>query len=253
MIEERERHHYGVKGNGVPQEQRTEIIRMHLSLVEFVVDRVAPNVPAFLSRDDLKGAAMTGLMEAANRFDPGKGNQFKTFAEHRMRGAIFDEVRKMDWFSRSMREKQSRLHRVIHEEEERLGRTPEDQELARAMGLTLDDYHQLLNEVGHLGCVSLNQTLGDSAEGDSFQDTLEDHRAIKPQDSLENSELAAVMAEQMENLSEKERLVISLYYYEELSQKEISEVLELTEGRISQLHSQALHKLKVKMDKVLER
>jgi len=253
MIEEREKHSYGVKGNGVPQEQRTELIRMHLSLVEFVVDRVAPNVPGFLSRDDLKGAAMTGLMEAANRFDPGKGNQFKTFAEHRMRGAIFDEVRKMDWFSRSMREKQSRLHRVIHEEEERLGRIPDEQELATALDLTLDDYHQLLNEVGHLGCVSLNQTLGDSAEGDSFQDTLEDHRAIKPQDSLENSELTAVMAEQIEKLSEKERLVISLYYYEELSQKEISEVLELTEGRISQLHSQALHKLKVRMDKALDR
>ena len=253
MIEEQEqRHHYGFEGNGVSREQQTELIRMHLPLVEFVVDKVAPNVPAFLSRDDLKGAAMTGLMEAANRFDPSRGFQFKTFAEHRMRGAIFDEMRKMDWFSRSMREKQSRLHRVMHEEEERLGRMPDELELARAMDLTLENYRQLLSEVGHLGCVSLNQTLGDSGEGDSFQDTLEDHRALKPQDSLENSEMTEVMAEQLEKLSEKERLVVSLYYYEDLSQKEIAEVLELTEGRISQLHSQALHKLKVKMDKALE-
>jgi RNA polymerase sigma factor for flagellar operon FliA len=251
MIEQSEQHHHGFEENCVSKEQRTELIRMHLPLVDFVVDRVAPNVPAFLSRDDLKGAAMTGLMEAANRFDPSRGYQFKTFAEHRMRGAVFDEIRKMDWFSRSMREKQSRLHRVIHEEEERLGRTPDEQELAGAMGLSLDEYRQLLNEVGHLGCVSLNQTLGDSGEGDCFQDTLEDHRALKPQDSLETLELTDIMAKQLEKLSEKERLVVSLYYYEELSQKEIAQVLELTEGRISQLHSQALHKLKVKMDKAI--
>ena len=102
-----------------------------MPLVDFVVDRFAPNVPAFLSRDDLKGAAMTGLMEAANRFDPARGFQFKTFAEHRMRGAVFDEIRRMDWFPRSMREKQTKLHRVIHDEEKRLGREPEEQELAR--------------------------------------------------------------------------------------------------------------------------
>jgi len=250
-MQQSEQRTYAFEGNGVSREQRTELIRMHLPLVEFVVDRVAPNVPAFLSRDDLKGAAMTGLMEAANRFDPARGFQFKTFAEHRMRGAVFDEIRKMDWFSRSMREKQSRLHRVIHEEEERLGRTPDEEELASALDLSLEEYSRLLNEVGHLGCVSLNQTLGESREGDSFQDSLEDHRAVKPQDSLENRELTEIMAEQMKGLSEKERLVVSLYYYEELSQKEISQVLELTEGRISQLHSQALHKLKVKMDKAL--
>ena len=251
MIEKSAQHHRGFEESCVSREQRTELIRMHLPLVDFVVDRVAPNVPAFLSRDDLKSAAMTGLMEAANRFDPSRGYQFNTFAEHRMRGAVFDEIRKMDWFSRSMREKQSRLHRVIHEEEERLGRTPNEQELAQAMDLTLDGYRQLLSEVGHLGCVSLNQILGDSGEGDCFQDTLEDTKTIKPQDSLETRELTEIMAEQLQKLSEKERLVISLFYYEELSQKEIAEVLELTEGRISQLHSQALHKLNVKMDKAM--
>ncbi len=251
MMQEKEVPSYGEGAVEASQDQRQELIRMHMSLVEFVVDRVAPNVPAFLNRDDLRGAAMTGLMEAANRFDPGTGFQFKTFAEHRMRGAIFDEVRKMDWFSRTLREKQSRLHKAIQELEEELGRPPEEEEISRAMGMSLEQYGQFLSEVGHLGCVSLNATLRDSEEGESFLDVLEDEQAVKPPDNTEHKELVGMMAEQLERLSHKERLVVSLYYYEELSQKEISEVLELTEGRISQLHSQALHKLKILMDKSL--
>lgn len=231
--------------------QRAELFRMHVSLVDFVVDRMVFHVPVFLTREDLKGAAMTGLMEAANRFDPNKGFQFKTFAEHRIRGAILDEVRKMDWFSRSLREKQNRLHQVIQKLEEKMDGPPDEEDIARALNMDLDGYYRLLSEVGHLGCVSLNSSLKQSEEEESFLDLLEDTRNDNPHQSFEKRETVKIIAEQLKSLSHNERMVISLYYYEELTQKEIAEVMELTEGRISQLHSQALHKLKVRIDRSL--
>jgi len=228
-------------------DKRSEFIKTHLHLVEFIVDKMVPFVPSFLTRDDLVGAAMNGLIEAANRFDPGKEVLFKTFAEHRMRGAIFDEVRKMDWFSRSLREKQSQLTKVLSHLEKKLGRSPEEEEIAEAMNLSLNNYRRLLSEVGHLGFVSLNETLSNSQEGQTFLDALEDTEAVNPQEYLEYEEMTQILASQLEKLSEKERLVVSLFYYEDITQKEIAEVMGLTEGRISQLHSQAIHKLKIKM------
>lgn len=249
-MQEREVFSYSTDAMNSTPGQRAELFRMHVSLVDFVVDRMVFHVPVFLTREALKGAAMTGLMEAANRFDPNKGCKFKTFAEHRIRGAILDEVRKMDWFSRSLREKQNRLHKVIKKLEEKMDGPPGDEDIARALDMDLDGYYRLLSEVGHLGCVSLNSSLKHSDE-DSFLDLLEDTRNDNPQQSFEKRETVKVIAEQLKSLSHNERMVISLYYYEELTQKEIAEIMELTEGRISQLHSQALHKLKVKIDRNL--
>jgi RNA polymerase sigma factor for flagellar operon FliA len=131
----------------------------------------------------------------------------------------------------------------------KLGRDPEEHEVATAMNLSLDDYRSILGEVSHLGCVSLNETLDNSQEGSSFLDSLMDERSdISPGARIEGLQLAEKVAELLAHLSEKERLVISLYYYEELTQKEIAEVMELSEGRVSQLHSQALIKLKTKLE-----
>lgn len=219
-----------------------------MPLVRLVVERMRAQVPAFVTRDDMTSAAMMGLVDAASRFDPSRGIMFKTFAERRIRGAIYDEMRKMDWFSRSLREKQSRIGKTIAAMEQRLGRTPEEQEVARELGMSIDDYRHMLNQVCHLGCVSLNETLDESDDGRNFMDMLTDDSPSVHQ-RIEESEVAQQLAAHLEKLTEKERLVISLYYYEELSQKEIAEVLELTEGRISQLHSQALVKLKVKISR----
>ncbi|OGQ94833.1 MAG: RNA polymerase subunit sigma [Deltaproteobacteria bacterium RIFOXYD12_FULL_57_12] len=233
-----------------PTKQDKEfLIKKHMPLVELVVDRMVTQVPSFLSRADMTSAAMMGLVDAVNRFDESKGVLFKTFAEYRIRGAIFDEVRKLDWFTRTLREKHSRLTRTISQLESRLGRSPEEDEVAAAMAISLDEYHLLLGEVCHLGCVSLNETIGDSENDRSFLDSLEDRKGKGPVERLEQNELTRELAAYLKQLSEKERLVISLYYYEELSQKEIAEVLEISEGRVSQLHSQALIKLKVKMQK----
>lgn len=230
-----------------PLDDRSQLIRENMPLVELVVQRMVPQVPSFMTKEDMISAAMVGLIDAANKFDPGKGVKFKTFAEHRVRGAILDEMRKLDWFSRSMRDKQNQLTQTMLRLERRFGRSPEEEEMAAEMTLTLDEYHNLLTEVSHLGCVSLHETLDHSEEGRSFLDNLEDVAGPMPSDLLEKEEMTRMMAAMLEELSEKERLVIALYYYEELTQKEIAEVLSVSEGRISQLHSQALLKLRVKL------
>lgn len=195
----------------------------------------------------MTSAAMVGLTDAANRFDSSKGIQFKTFAEHRMRGAILDEMRKMDWFSRTMRDKQNQLTQTMLRLERKLGRSPSEQEMADEMHIQLEDYHTMLTQVSHLGCVSLHETLDNSEEGRSFLDALEDVGGHTPIEVIEQEEVTYLLADILEELSEKERLVIALYYYEELTQKEIAEVISVSEGRVSQLHSQALLKLKVKL------
>lgn len=236
-------------GYGLPgPAEREKMIEAHLTLVDFLVDRMMTQVPAFVSRDDIRSAALMGLMDAANRFDPRRGVLFKTFAERRIRGSVFDEVRRMDWFSRTLREKQSRLTRVTEDLGKRLGRAPEDAELAVELDMSLDDFRELQFQVSQLGYVSLHESMDESDDqGKTFIDNLEDTAQASVQERMEANELTRELAGYLEQLSEKERLVIALLYYEELSQKEISEVLELSEGRISQLHSQALGKLKMKM------
>ena len=229
-------------------DDKSQMIRDNLYLVDILVSRMVTQVPSFMGRDDMRSAGMLGLIDAANKFDPGKNILFKTFAEHRIRGAILDEMRKLDWFSRSLRDKYNRIGRAISDLECRLGRDPEEYEVAGELEMTLDEYQSTLAQVSHLGCVSLNETLDHSEEGKSFLDALEDPNPFRaPGQRLEAEELTRVIAEVLEYLTEKERQVIALYYYEELTQKEIAEVLELSEGRVSQLHSQALIKLKNKV------
>ncbi len=228
-------------------DDKSQLIRDHLGLVDILVGRMVTQVPSFMGRDDMRSAGMVGLIDAANKFDASKKILFKTFAEYRIRGAILDEMRKLDWFSRSLRDKQSKISKTMATLENKLGRDPSEEEMARALGITVVTYQEMLNQVSHLGCVSLNETLDHSAEGRSFLDALIDKRSdSSPVNRLESMELTQVIAKILEKLPEKERLVISLYYYEELTQKEIAEVLSVSEGRISQLHSQALINLRNK-------
>ncbi len=232
-------------------DQRDDLVKEHLDLAEFVVYRMRPQIPASVSVDELKSAAMHGLMEAAARFDPGRGVMFKTFAEPRIRGAVRDELRKMDWFSRSMRDKHNRVLKEIKHLEQKLGREPDEEEIAGSMGVALEDYRQMLNEIGHLGIVSLQEVLDDSSDtaGTTFMDQLGDSGSDSPYEALGKKETVSHLAGMIDRLSEKERLVVTLFYYEEFTQKEIAGILELSEGRISQLHSQALAKLRAGIGK----
>ncbi len=233
----------------LPKADISAMIEEHLYLVDILVARMTTQVPTFMNRDDMRSAGMEGLFDAANRFDPEKQIKFKTFAEHRIRGAIYDEMRKLDWFSRGMREKQSRIADTIKELELKLGRDPDEQEVAMAMEISLEEYQTMLAEVSHLGCVSLNETLDSTREGSSFLDALADSRdGLDPGSRLDDQQVTAKIAEVLESLKEKERLVIALYYYEELTQKEIAEIMSLSEGRVSQIHSQALIKLRSRLE-----
>lgn len=230
-----------------PLDDRSQLIRDNMPLVDLVVQRMVPQVPSFMTREDMTSAAMVGLIDAANKFDPARGVKFRTFAEYRLRGAILDEMRKLDWFSRSMRDKQNQLTQTMLRLERQLGRSPEGPEMAAALNMGLGEYHSLLGEVSHLGCVSLHETLDHTEEGRSFLDSLQDFANPDMGEMIERQELARILADILEELSEKERQVVALYYYEELTQKEIAEVIGVSEGRISQLHSQALLKLRVKL------
>ncbi len=230
-----------------PTLDRDRLIKSHLPLVDFLANRMVTQVPHYMTRDDIASAAVLGLVDAAQRFDPAKGVLFKTFAEQRIRGAIIDEARKMDAFSRTLRAKQARIEDAVARLEGRLGRTPEEGEVAAALGCSLEQYRCQLQEVSHLGMVSLNKSFGHEGGGPELQEMIEDKGMPGPQEQAEVKALAREIARHLQALSEKERLVVSLYYYEELSQKEIAQVLDLTEGRISQLHSQALIKLRARM------
>ena len=233
-------------------EDVNRLIQSHLSMIDFWVDRLRTQVPGYLSRDEMVSAARLGLVDAAHRFNPAKGVLFKTFAEQRIRGAVLDEVRRMDWASRSGREKYSRLCETVNRLQNELGRHPSEEEIARGLGVSLDQYHKLLTEVSHLSLISLEETMSVSEEGQSLYDKLEDPDSENPHQVFEENELANILAEQIQNLSEKERLVVSLYYYEECTQKEIAEILDITEGRVSQIHSQALIRLKVKLQNIFK-
>ena len=231
----------------LPPLDRDQLIKAHLGLVDFLVERMVMHVPQYMTRDDISSAATLGLIDAARRFDAAKGVLFKTFAEQRIRGAIIDEARKMDSFSRTLREKQSRIEKAVISLGRLLGRDPEEHEVAGAMGCSLDQYRLQLQEVSHLGLISLNKRADPEGTERELQETIEDKSHKSPPEQLEAKSLVREIARHLGALPEKERQVISLFYYEELSQKEIAQVMGLTEGRISQLHSQALIKLRVKL------
>lgn len=229
-------------------QSRDELIVSHLPLVKFLVGRIASQLPPHLDQEDLMSAAVIGLITAAERFDPSRGVQFKTFAEQRIRGTIIDELRSQDWLTRSLRDKFKKLEREFVKLEHRFGRNPTSEEVARSLEISVDDYHQMLEEIHLLSFVSLDESWEDE-DGSPFGllDILEDKGIENPQSQLMARQMLDSLTEAIEGLPEKERLVITFYYYEELNLKEIGAVLDLSESRISQLHSQAIVRLRAKM------
>lgn len=227
---------------------REIMITSHLPLVRYLVNRFAAQLPAHLDPQDLASAAVIGLIHAADRFDPSRGVQFKTFAEQHIRGAILDELRAGDPLSRTMRDKCKMVEREMHRQEHQLGRNPTGTEMAEALQVSLDEYYVLLEDIHEYSFISIDDSWDDD-EGHSLSlsDILGDDELKGPQNQAMSGQLAQAIGAAIEVLPEKERLAVTLYYYEEMNLKEIGAVLGLTESRICQILSQAMVRLKGKL------
>lgn len=224
---------------------RDELIMKYAPLVKTIVLRMASRLPIDeADKEDLFNVGILGLMSALEKYDERRNVQFETYARFRIKGAVLDELRARDWLPRSTRNKDSRLEEALRELERELGRPPEEEEIARFLGISLADYHALLDEVKSVTLLS---------QEDLPQEYLENQRAaldLEQGDPLRNllgQELVAGLKKALDTLPKKERLVLNLYYYEELTMKEIGQILELTESRVCQIHAQAILRLKSMM------
>lgn len=227
---------------------RDTLIMQNMPMVKYLVSRIVSQLPPHLDSQDLTSAAVIGLINAADRYDPARGVLFKTFAEQHVRGAIIDELRSYDLLSRSMREKYKRLEREVTSLEHALGRNPTSEEVAEALSISLDEYFDLLDDVHVLTFISLDDSWEDE-DGNvvCLSDVLNEQEEKSPQHRVIRMQLAEALGAAIEALPEKERLAVTLYYNEGMSLKEIGATLKLTESRISQLISQAMVRLRGKL------
>ena len=237
---------------GIPPELKEKIVLQHTPLIRYIVNRIAVRLPSHIDLDDLQNTGVIGLMDAIDKYDPDKNCKFKTYAEFRIKGAILDQLRSLDWVPRSIRQKSRRLEQAYTEVEQRLGRSATEHEVAGTLGIELDQFHFLLNQVRGISMINLDEL---RSGGDSDQpmhgDIFEDVKAENPFMSLKSREMRQAVAECIGILPEKERLVISLYYYEDLNMKEIGNVLGITESRVCQIHAKAVARLRSKLRTLL--
>ena len=222
------------------------MLRQYSPLVRRLAHQMMAKLPANVEVDDLIQVGMIGLADALSRFDPAQGVQIETFATQRIRGAMLDELRGADWLSRGTRKQQRDIEKAVHRLEQRLGRAPHESEIAVEMGLSLDDYQEMLGKVRGTQLIYLEDMNGD--EGD--QDFLDRHvadRGSDPQHLLQDDRMRHALVEAIKKLPEREQLVMSLYYEEDMNLKEIAAVLGVTESRVCQLHSQSIARLRVKL------
>lgn len=232
---------YGRSGYGSSAEN--QLVERHLPLVKTVVGRMAMSLPAHVDLEDLHSAGLIGLLNAIRRFNPRTGASFETYARVRIRGSVLDELRRMDWVPRSVHEKARKVQEVMLRLEQQHGSVPTEDEMAKAMGMDQDEYQDLLVEIRPATFVCLDSIKGGD-DGPRTSETLADDHNPSPRDQVAARELAAILAERIEELPEPQRKVLALYYYEDLRLREIAEVFGVTESRICQIHAQAILTLK---------
>ena len=230
---------------------RDRLILTYAPLVKYVAGRLGSGLPAHVDDDDLVSYGVLGLMGAIERYDPDRDVKFETYAIARIKGSIIDELRAMDWVPRSVRARARDIERAIADLERRLHRAPTDAEIAEKLGLTETELEDSLTDISRSSIAALDElwsvnTSGGGGGGDQVAliDTIEDSDAPDPQGSLSQAEVREAVGEAIARLPEREKLVITLYYYEELTLREIGEVLGVTESRVSQLHTKAILRLK---------
>ncbi|MGD9938416.1 MAG: RNA polymerase sigma factor WhiG [Clostridia bacterium] len=231
---------------------RESFIKQYAPLVKYVAGKVAATMPHSVDFDDLVGFGVFGLIDAIDKYDPDKNVKFKTYAVTRIRGAIFDELRSIDWVPRSVRQKSKEIEEAIVETEAKLGRPATDSEIAGSMGLTDSEFAKTMLKVSGTSILSLSDVwyTADDSDKVSIGDSIESPSSLNPDAIIEREEIKRVIIQSIQELPDKEKKVLVLYYYEDLTLKEIGKVLEVTESRISQLHTKAILRLRAKLTNV---
>ena len=224
---------------------REQLILEYAGVVNLVAGRLSMYLGYTVEYDDLVGYGIFGLIDAIDKYDMAKNVKFETYASLRIRGAILDQIRKMDWIPRSVRQRQRKIDEAMKQIEMRTGKTASDEELAKQLGLTEEELCSWQTQLKVTNVVSLNEFEENGPE--PMIDSAHPVRFSQPEEVVEEAELKEKLAESLELLTEKERRVIELYYYEDMTLKEISKILEVSESRISQLHTKALNKMRKKM------
>jgi RNA polymerase sigma factor FliA len=226
-----------------------QMILQYAPLIKYIASRLALRLPSHISQDDLISSGILGLIDAVHKFDAGKNISFKTYAEFRIKGAMLDELRSLDWIPRSVRKKASLIEKAYAKLEKSLGRPAEAEEVADLLGLGLGEFQQLLDETKAVSLIALDgprspQDGRSSLLDTDLQDVLPDEKVEDSFVSVHLAELQEIMVEAIEALPDKEKLLVSLYYYEELTMKEIGQIMGYTESRISQMHTTAMYRLR---------
>ena len=228
--------------------ERNKIIESYLPLIRFIAKKISVRLPANIKIDDLISSGVIGLMDAIDKYDPTRDNKFKTYAEFRIRGSILDELRAQDWVPRSVRDKEKILDKATSTLAARLGRPPTDIEISKHLGLTLSEFHTLSNQVRPVNVLSIDKpSIFSSMDCKSLLNLLE--KDGDPFAYLNVKSIKLVIKKSIAELPERQRIVLSLYYYAGYNLKQIGAVLGVTESRISQLHAQAIKRLKTKLHK----
>lgn len=230
---------------------RTKMILDHVPLIKFITTQIVTRLPSHIDHKDLFSAGMMGLMDAIDKYDPARDNKFKTYAEFRIRGAILDELRSQDWLPRSAREVNKKDRHAQITLEHQLGRKPSAFEIANFLNITLDEYQSQLSRMS-VSLVSIEDLSWTNLQDEKMGLEIVDNEwAQNPFSRLNALGIQSIVAKAIGELPQKQRLVLEMYYYKDLSLKEIGNLLELTESRVSQLHTAAIRRMKKKLKDIL--
>ena len=233
-------------------EIRSMFVKQYAPLVKYVAGKVAVGMPQNVEFDDLVGYGAFGLFDAIEKFDPDKHIKFKTYAVTRIRGAIFDELRSIDWVPRSVRQKAREMEDAVRKVESSLGRAASDKEIASELRVSMHDFEKTLVKLNSTSILSLNDVWYSGGDNDNVTivDSIESPNSMNPDIIVEKEEIKQVIIGAIKELPEKEKKVLVLYYYEDLTLKEIGKILEVTESRVSQLHTKAIIRLRAKLTNI---
>ena len=226
--------------------ERNKIIESYLPMIQCVARRISSRLPAHIHYNDLISSGVIGLMDAINKYDASRNNKFKTYAEFRVRGAILDALRSQDWTPRSIRDKAKKIDKITKILEQKFSRPPKEQEIAEALEMNLESYHAMLNQTQEVSVISIDEsTIFNYTDKGFVLRMLEDTDSSLSK--LNRKSVHKIIIEAIKELPERQRIVLSLYYYEEFNLRKIGQILKVTESRVSQLHAQAIEKLRNKL------